>query len=189
MLVCDNVRDPARGEVQLGFMNPETGAFRVLHGKENLFLKSGADVIARLLAGGQNLQIRGMYLEFDNGTDPIVEPTYDRDSDISYYNASLGADRDFLRVPLVSQPMLDASDDTYNTNRVSFFSLSTSKMGENGEQMFQTGSRVYGGALIATPDRNDRSKDIVVCRTYWGADAMEKDSAHQVATRWILTFF
>jgi hypothetical protein len=188
MLICDNIRHPASGEVQLGYMDPETGAFQVLYGRANLFMKTGADLLARLLAGGQNLQVRGMYLEFDNGVDPIVEPAYDRDSDISYYTASLGADRDFLHVPLVSQPMLSASDGTYSTNQVSFFSLSSSKLGENGEQTFQTGSRVYGGALVATPDLSDRSKDIVVCRTYWGASALEKDASHQVAVRWVLTF-
>lgn len=189
MRIYEEVRNPASGEVQLGYMDPETGAYQVMSARHNLFMKSGADLLARLLAGGQGLQIRGMYLEFDNGVDPIVEPTYDRDSDISYYTGSLGANRDFIRVPLVSAPLLSAYDGTYVSNQASFFALSVSKLGENGEQTFQTGSRVYGGALVATPDLNDRSNDVVVCRTYWGADALTKDASHQAAVRWVLTFF
>jgi hypothetical protein len=189
MLIRDDARDFARGEVQLGFVCPETLGFRIEGVRRNLFMKSGADLVARLMAGGAGLGVKGMYLEFDNGVDPLVDPTYDRDADISYYNGSLGANRDFLRVNLVSAPLLRASDSTYETNQVSFFALSASQLGVIGEQTFQTGSRVYGGALVAMPSQSDRTQDVVVCRTYWSADALAKDDSHQVAINWLLTFF
>jgi hypothetical protein len=188
--IKSKVEDSIKGHVRIGLFDTSSWQFtKILHEQQNLFMKSGADLLAGLLAGGPGMGIRGMYLEFDNDTLEPVAPSYDRDSDISYYTNSLGASRDYLRVPLASQPMVQASDATYLGNQVSFFAVAAAGTGENGEQDFQSGSWVYGGALVAMPDINDQSKDYIAARTYWATDSIKKDASHQVAVQWTLTIF
>ena len=185
----DKLFKQIQGSIRVGLFDTVRHQFKTLYEQRNLFMKSGADLVAALLGGGQNLQLRGMYLEFDNSGGAISAPSYDRDSDISYYTSSLGANRDFLRLPLAAQPVFTATDATYTGNQISFFAITAGLRGVNDEQDFQTGSKIYGGALVATPDLDDQSQDFIAARTYWVADAVEKDATHQVAVQWLLTVY
>lgn len=168
------------------------GNLSPLLSRENLYVYSGADVVAAALAGRAEYSVATMYLEFENLAspgDPIVAPTYDRTSDVSYYS-NLSSPRDFLRVPLTLQPTLSSSDDSkYHGNQVTFFGISSDNVGENGLAFMHTvNSTVFGGALCASPVADTQANDVIVSRTYWEANGVLKQQNHQIGVQWTLRF-
>jgi hypothetical protein len=156
----------SKGSVQVGTFNTETGELRVLDGGPNIIVYEGVDLLAAILAG-QPYDINTMYMEFTNGVVPTVTP--DPADGRDYYAAleSGLSDRDYIRVTLTANPTRESTDETkFTGNKINYFAMSTGATAGRGGKAFTTGSKVYGVALVAAPDVDDASQDVVFSRSY-----------------------
>lgn len=153
----------------------------------------GAIVGRQLVTGGTAYKIGGMYIEFENEGDPdtpAVAPGLSRDADqgVAYYNAlSTSPDRDYLRVPLVAATLESSDEVKYpKGNLMTFFAQTSGVAGVWGRPFSDaSNSRVFGAALVATPDWGDATQDLVLSRVYLdAADQQVKLPTSQVGIEW-----
>ena len=185
-----------KGGISVFSYNMATKKIAKMVNRKNLILYSGADILARALSGTPGWFVNTIYIEYQNLASPSdspVIPAYDRTvpSGIGYYNG-LGAspNGDFLRVPLLTNPLLSSSDPTnYNANQIAFFALSEGATGFFGKLFNPSvNSCVIGGALIAAPVVDEQSSDVVFSRTYLTPDKILLQSGYQIGLNWILQF-
>lgn len=160
----------------------------------NLVLYSAASIAGELLRGapdGKPYRLAAAYIEFENNSGTPVSPpaNTDRSAGLSYYAALQShATRDYLRVPLTAA-ILDSTDEVKypRGNRVTCFAETSGTAGVHGKAFSsETQSRVYGGALVATPVYANASQDLVYSRFYF-ADTdsqLVQFSGSQIAVRW-----
>lgn len=163
--------------------------------KNQVLYEWGALVGNLLLRKGLNYGIAGMYIEFENVTnpgDPVTPPTLTRNADegVSYYNELIASTtRDYLRVPLIAGA-LNSTDDTKfpKGNAPTFFCQTSGVVGVHGKPFGDTyNSTVYGGALVAFVDNSDYTQDLVLSRFYLDADKQQiKLPTSQVGVEWEL---
>lgn len=151
--------------------------------------------------GDKRYRINGMYLEYENVADPddpITIPDFERSEGREYYqDLTFTSNRDFLRVPLQLPPGISIEtgfEDFFTAgvdgNRMTFYTQSQGTSGFNGKP-FSAGvnSKIFGVALVATPDFNDPTKDIVFARTYFETgDQTLKLASSQVGVTWDIAF-
>ena len=162
----------SKGAIQVGTFNTLTGRSRVTDGGPNIIVNEGVDLLAAILAG-QTYEINTMYMEFTNtGTAPVVTP--DPADGRSYYAAmepGAGA-ADYIRVSLTANPTRESTDPAkFTGNKINFFAMSTGATAGRGGHEFSSSAspvatKVYGVALVAAPDPDDASQDIVFSRSY-----------------------
>jgi len=174
------------GAIQVGIFNTLNRTHRIVDGGPNIVTYEGIDLLGKLLAG-QDININTMYMEFTNNP-PAPTVTPDPADGRSYYAAldSGLTDLDYIRVPLISDPTLEATDDDkFSTNRVNFFAMSTGSTAGRGGHVFSNGagSQIYGVALVAAPDINDASQDIVFSRSY-NFLAKDKQVNEEISISW-----
>lgn len=148
--------------------------------------------------GNSQYRVRGMYLEYENTSDPIDVPSYDRDEGIEYYqDLAFSGTRDFLRIPLLFSPAVSIEpgyehlyEEGINGNRLTFFSQSQGNRGFHNKAFSYTAqSTLFGVALVATPDFSDPAKDIIFSRTYFEqADHAAKSNTGQFGVTWEIIF-
>jgi hypothetical protein len=151
-----------------------------------------------------NYHISALYLEFENQVDPAVEisvAAFDRDLGITYYN-NLGSStsRDFLRIPLILEPAGSVSTGfegnlptEQQLNKLTFFAQSVGTAGVHGKEFSHAGaggtSKVYAAALVAAPDFNDRTKDVIFARTMFQPEyQVTKEASSQIGLTWDIAF-
>lgn len=151
--------------------------------------------------GKTNYRINGMYLEFENvgdPEDPVAAPTFTQDEGLEYYQGLVSSgDRDYIRVPLVSSPVLSIHpgyEDGYVSgvtgNKLTIFAQSTGSSGVHGKS-FSNGSnsKLFGAALIVAPDWGDPTQDIICNRAYVEeGEQIVKPSSFQLSASWELSF-
>lgn len=154
----------------------------------------------RRQAGRPDYHISAMYIEYENvgdPEDPISEATeFDRALGIDHYN-DLSGSRDYLRAALTLEPSLGISTPMaeYFTvgetgNQLTFFAQTSGAAGVNTLPFSHTtNSKVYAAALVATPDFNDRTKDVVFARTVFDVeDQVTKEASSQIGITWDIAF-
>lgn len=157
----------SKGSFRIGMIDRLDKESGVEHG-HNIVTYEGIDLLGKLLAG-RDYTVNTMYMEFTNGVAPSITP--DPAEGRAYYAAldtGLSAS-DYLRIPLSVEPSLESTDPTkFETNRAMFFAMSTGQTAGLGGHLFSAAetSKVYGVALVAAPDPNDASQDIVYSRSY-----------------------
>ena len=151
-----------------------------------------------------NYHISALYLEFENQADPAVEISvapFGRELGITYYN-NLGSstNRDFLRIPLILEPAGSVSTGfegnlptEQQLNKLTFFAQSVGTVGVHGKDFSHSGvggtSKVYAAALVAAPDFNDRTKDVIFARTmFQPANQVTKEASSQIGLTWDIAF-
>lgn len=159
----------------------------------NLILYGGADILALLIGGQSDYKLRTMYLEFQNladPSDPITPPTFGRGDGISYYNGLISSpDRDFIRISLGVSPSFNTSGADYLNNITTFFGQSEGTVGFHGKPFGEaSNSAIFGAALVASPDTEDQSKDIVFSRAYSGIDKILKQAGFEIGVTWSIRF-
>lgn len=150
------------------FTADDDGVPRKMIAAPNLVVYSGADVMAGCLGWKQNYIPKAMYFEFENTTGTPSYPAIARDDDDLSYYTGLSTPKDYIRVPISVNPSFRSTDGTkYEANAVTFFAITGATQGEHGVAFgAASNSKVYGAALVATPDVSDSSKDIIVSRIY-----------------------
>jgi hypothetical protein len=158
-------------------------------------------IAAQTIGRGQaSYKIAAMYIEFENVAspgNPVTIPTFGREEGTDYYDGiqSSGV-RDFLRVAMLQDPLLGikAGYESYfgtgEGNEITFYAQTTGTQGVHGKT-FSDGvnSKVFGAALVATPDFEDRTQDIVFARIYYTvAQQTLKGASSQVGVTWTVAF-
>ncbi len=150
--------------------------------------------------GALDYSLSAMYFEFENVADPddvITPPDYGEDEGIEYYDDLVGsATKDFLRIPLTTEPTLGIESDFdiftagLSGNKLTFHAQTAGLVGVNGKEFSSdANSKIYGVALVAAPVLNDRTKDEIFARTYFQTDEqVVKALSHQASIDWDVVF-
>ena len=165
--------------------------------QHNDLLYDADTIMAQLLRGspdGKAYHIGGFFAEFDNsGADVNPVPTVGRDENLSYYNGlnAGDADRDYLRIPLISTQL--SSTNTANWplgNEAEFSAQTAGATGVHGNTFSDVaGSRVYGGALVSFVDSGDSAQDLVFARFYFAPGSqIVKVAGSQIGVTWKYAF-
>jgi hypothetical protein len=179
------LNNQAQGFIRVFSFNKSTGEIQTLIERPNLILYSGADILANVVSGNPAYAINVMYLEYENAPAPVA-PAYARDGGFAYYNG-LVSPQDIIRVPLIVQPEISSSDlVNYEGNQPTFFSVSEGSVGAVTGVLFNPTSNVYGAALVAAPDINDRSQDKVFSRVYF--TPIPKQTGFEIGVTWVIRF-
>ena len=193
-----------RGRVTLWRVN-EAGLAVPVHTQPNQIQYSWGFIAAQQIgyrrqAGRPDYHVSAMYIEYENVAtpeDPVTEDSdFDRGLSVEHYNALSGS-RDYLRVALRLEPSLGISTEyaEYFTpgetgNQLTFFAQSSGTEGVNALPFSHLlNSKVYAAALVATPDFNDRTKDVVFARTVFDLeDQITKEASSQIGITWDIAF-
>lgn len=127
-----------------------------------------------------------MYLEY--ATSGNV-PDYQNSSDIggsfsdpkAHYN-DLASTANYLRVPALRDPnVINSVLNPYSTT-TNFFGQSTGSVSpvNSSGAAFQNGVSCYGAALVLAKDDLDRTKDLVMARSYFTDNPLVKTSASEL---------
>ena len=164
--------------------------------KSNLVMYDLATIIAQFLSTGEaGYKIGAMYIEYQNVADPedeVAVPAFDRGDGISYYDAlSDSGDTDYLRVPVIAAPV-DSSDESLypGGNRISIFTTTQGVVGVHGRPFSDSSnSKVFGWAVVATPDFGDATQDLIASRFYCEAGQQQvKLPTGQITVEHEITF-
>lgn len=136
-----------------------------------------------------------IYIEFENVADPedpvSVPEGFATGEGLEYYDG-LSGDRDFVRVPILLPPYADIDPDTLSNqlNRLRWLAETTEVEGLGGlDFTSDANSKIYGLALVATPDWDDQSKDIILGRRYYEAeDQFVRPAVGGVRVGWSQTY-
>ena len=177
------------GQLQLAVCVPGQPLPVPIKWSANTVQYGAADVLGRLLSGDTRVVPAGMYLEYTNNLGAWVQPTNFGREGFTYFHSMAGT-TDVIRVPLLQTPGYDASSATYVSNRTTFIAQSGGTdgvAGKNGVINFtRSTSYIVGGGLIAMPDADDWSQDLVLTRGYVSsADAIQRPAdPNEVMMRW-----
>lgn len=161
--------------------------------KNNLLMADYAFILGMLLRGDRGYRLATAYIEFQNVAspgDPADAVVYDRTESAEYY-ASLASspDRDYLRVPFVlGEPQLDDEENFPRGNLLLGFAVSDGATGVHGKTFSEgANSVVAGAAVVATPDRDDPTQDLIFSRWYLDEpDQWPKTGTQQTTIEWRL---
>ncbi len=165
--------------------------------KRNMLMVTHGFAACRLFGfGDRSYRINTVYIEFENGGGPDSPPVYDAFDGLEYYT-NLTDPRDYLRVPITSVPtvsIVEGYEEFFEAgisgNRLRVEALTSGTEGENGLPFVNTeDSCVFGLALVAAPQQNDPSRDVIITRGYWDAAQRQlKPPTGQVHVSWELDF-
>lgn len=209
-MAADNIT-PAfgvRGRVAVWRIDEKTGLKLPLFSQPNQIQYGWGFIAAKQLGYRRqsdrlDYHISAMYIEYEN-IDPesaISTPSFDRNVDITYYNALVDSQtRNFIRVPLSIEPALSVSAGydanlpvNQSGNQLTFFAQTSEARvvyaGEERQFSSATNSRVYAAALVAAPVLSDRAKDVVFARTVFsGGNQVTKEASSQIGITWDVAF-
>lgn len=196
-----------RGHVKLWHIDEQSTAITPLFEQHNQIQYTWGHVAARALGlRAQNdrpkYNISAVYFEFENvaDRDTVISEaqSFPRTLSRAYYNSFAGA-RDFLRVPLIIEPTLGTSLNYsellpvgQNENQLTFFAQTAGTAGSRigfGNNVNGQNSKIFAAALVATPDINDPTKDVIFARTVFPAgQQIPKDASSQIGITWNIAF-
>lgn len=140
----------------------------------------------------KNYHLGAMYLEFENNSGAaVVAPSFTRSGGISYYNDLIShATIDYLRVPLTAVTLTSTDSTKFpGGNRITAFAQTQGVTGVHGKPFNATQqSRVFGMALVVTPEFSDATQDLVFSRYYFDDtdDQLIKLVGSQIGVEWRL---
>lgn len=198
-----------RGHITLWHIDDKTGHRRLAGSQPNQIQYSWGYIAARQIGYRPNPErlnynISAVYIEFENQLDPAVDISvapFARDLDIRYYNDLVNSStRDFLRIPLILEPTGSVSSGFESNlpteqqlNKLTFFVQTAGTAGVFGKDFSHNGSggtsKVYAAALVAAPNFNDRTKDVIFARTmFQPANQVTKEASSQIGLTWDIAF-
>lgn len=148
----------------------------------NMWCSTWGSIVARVIRGEAAYIPSTFYIEFQNVATPetpVSIPTLSEEIGRSYYDG-LGSSfvRDYLRVPILTQPGVDVDPAHASTlsadqgNRLLLMARTSASVGANGVAFSNAlNSKVCGFAWVATPVPDDPTRDLVFSRAYYEADA------------------
>lgn len=147
--------------------------------------------------------ISAIYFEFENVLTPetaVTEAlTFSKELSIDYYN-SFNNTRDILRVPLILEPTTSTSNGyasllplEQQDNQLTFFAQTSGNSGVHGvgfgHNVGGRNSKIFAAALVAAPDFNDPTKDVIFARTVFAEEhQVPKEASSQIGITWNVAF-
>lgn len=162
--------------------------------RPNLVLYDWASIAAHMTAGELKYRPAGLLFEYknvDTEEETVDVPDYGRSDGIAYYNAlSDNPDVDYLRVPLIASTVSSSDTDRYPSgNVVTYFGMTSGVEGVHGKDFAaEELSKVYGVALVAMPEPDDPTQDLVMSRFYYAAERQQLKTANQLSVRWPIAY-
>lgn len=153
--------------------------------------------IAKLAAGDLAYAPRTLYIEFANLADPddtVDPPSFARSHEegVDYYlDLRDSSDRDYLRIDVIAPQVRSSDEAVYPLgNQLVLYGVATVNTGVGGKSFAPgSNSKAYGGALVASPVADDPTRDVVLARAYFAADAQQIALAtSQIGIEWEWTF-
>jgi hypothetical protein len=207
----DSIRakDGVRGHITVWHVDEATGLRTPVGAQANQIQYSWGYIAAKQIGyrpnpERPNYHISAVYLEFENQMDPEVQISaapFSRDLGISYYNALVNnPTRDFLRIPLILEPAGGVSTGyeanlptDQQLNKLTFFVQSVGTAGVHGKMFSHSApngtSKVFAAALVAAPNFNDRTKDVIFARTvFLPQNQVTKEASSQIGLTWEIAF-
>lgn len=198
-------RNSLAGRITVWDVDERTGLRLPRFVQSNQIQVSWAHIVARQIGfkrpvGARDYSISAMYFEFENVLDPedvVTPPDYEDTEGVEYYEDLLGSPtRDYLRIPLAVEPTLGIESETgvfqagINGNKLTFHAQTAGVVGVHGKEFSSNvNSKIFGVALVATPDPNDETQDEVFARTYFATDdQVVKALSHQASIDWDIVF-
>ena len=188
-----------KGRIQVWCVDELTNQKFELFAQDNLVMYTWAfPLLKTLYQGDVTYKIGGMYFEYENVASPgdtVTTPTYSRGEGLSYYT-SLSSPKDYIRVALSSLPAISVQSgyEAYfgagQGNVGTAFAQTAGTAGSLGRAFSDSdNSKVYGVALVATPDWSDPTKDIIFARSYFsGGNQQLKVAGSQIGVTWSTPF-
>jgi len=204
--ICTN--NSVCGYVSLWRVDEKTGLKTPIVSQHNQVQYTWGPIVAKALGfrpqtDRPNYCISAIYFEFENVSTPETvvseSASFPKDLSISYYNA-FASDRDFLRVPLIIEPTLSTSvgyEDKlpveHQDNQLTFFAQTSGNSGVRGvgfgNNVDGKNSKIYAAALVAAPDFNDPTKDVIFARTVFSSGhQVPKEASSQIGITWNIAF-
>lgn len=188
----------AIGEISICLQSKKTGKTVEILRQKNLILYEAADIMSMLVKGRSEYRVSHMYFQYQNTVGTPVQPSLTKDLGRSDFDSITGADkRDWLRVPIITEPLIDSSDEAvYENNQVTFTASSASSASLTGESpagnVFSDTtpdgpSKIYSLALVSTPTISDNTKDRIFSRVN-PASILTVQAGHHVTVFWRLRF-
>jgi hypothetical protein len=178
--IAKNAR--GRGFIRVLQINHNTGTTTVWDSKPNMILYTGANLMAKAIAGEPNAKITHMYVGFTNNNDTPSTVTLDNTDPINQYTGTKG----YLRLPLAYTPSFLTSDVNHDEN-IPVFSASVANPISNGGAAFETGvSKMFEIALVSEQSSTDASQDIVFSRAQF--TPLLYNNLYAVTLQWGIEF-
>lgn len=201
-----NTATSVRGTVSLWRVS-DGGKKTLLFSKSNQIQYTWGHIAARALgfkaqSSRAQYHISAIYFEFENVADrddSVVEAqVFSKELNTAYYSSLIG-DRDFLRVPLIIEPATSTSP-SYDAllpigqheNQLTFFAQTAGNAGQRigfGSNIAGRNSKIFAASLVATPEPDDPTQDIIFARTVFpAAQQVPKDASSQIGITWNIAF-
>jgi hypothetical protein len=189
---------PIEGWMTLWDVRPDGLWLPIAKKRNNLMVTYGMAAAMLFGFGDSSYRINRFYVEYENVGNPndvVSVPAYDVWDTRSYYE-DLAAPRDYLRIPVLGSPTLSIAagyEDYFSEdqgNKLTFVGMTSGSSGMNGLDFSDSvNSKVFGLALVASPDSGDRTKDVIVTRGYYSTGQQKvKASSGQIGVSWELIF-
>src|SRR6185437_3884614 len=171
-------RPPGYGYCRIGYYNADTGEKQYHALAKNDWMYTHGYISAQALGRGNvQYQLGTLYFEYQNVAAPgntVTPPTVSRGDTLEYYESLSGLpNTDFLRVPILASPNIVVANgyqSLLSANQGNQLVLSArSQLGVTtgifGRPFSHTAnSVVYGVAVVATPNPQDWTQDLLFAR-------------------------
>lgn len=171
-----------KGRLEIFHVYPG-GRWDKIHSQSNLITNQGSDILAKAITN--NLRVNGMYLVFrnDSGATPIPADK----TNVAATYATASANRSFARVTTMGDPIFTASDADYSFNEVTFLAVTDGTSFFPSVPVTDGTSVFYHTALVAMPDFETQTSDLVFSCTDLST-TVTKIAGAQIGVRWTITF-
>lgn len=153
-------------------------SWELLHEQHNLITYSGADVMAKALAGDR--VINGVYLAFENSD--VADYVEDAGNTAATYAAEVSG-RSFVRVKTLSRPIFSQSAPEYANNSVQFQGVTDGTSFFPGTPVQDGISKFYHTVLVSTLPGGDQTDDVVFSCATWSVP-ITKVAGANLGIRW-----
>lgn len=193
-VITESTNIKMQGFYKIWQVNPSTGERQLLRDSKNLILYSGADLLAKAMAGVKYSNISHLYIGYKNNTDGVFDrPTLDKayTDKFSSYGSGLFEKFGYLRVPLAYSPSF-LNQSNYQNNIVVYTGIVTSGVDTNGAA-FQDQS--YGGTepsqifeigLVSATEPSGPGGDQIFSRAHF--DALLYNPNYNLTITWGIQF-
>lgn len=204
----ESIKSGVRGHVTVWQIDEKTGLKLPVGEKSNQIQVSWGHIAAQQLGfrpqpDRPSYAISGMYFEYENQEDQdssVPTALFPRTLGAEYYSGlALSANRDYVRVPIRLAPALSVADGSEGAdalsaaglfNQLTFFGQTAGGNGVHGKPFSHLhNSKIFAAALVATPQFDDVTKDVIFARIVFDiANQTSKEASSQIGITWDIAF-
>jgi len=154
-----------------------------IHKQHNLITYQGADILAKAIAGDLNINAVYIVFENDSGAIRISEDL----GNIAATYADSSANRSFVRVSTMGEPVFTADGTDYQSNQVTFLAVTDGISFFPAVPVTDGTSVFYHSALVSAADMDDQTEDLIFSCADLTTD-ITKVAGANIGIRWTITF-